>query len=648
MTAEPQPGYDPDGIDPAWWLDLLPPTPTDPVTGDAVQLPVDVDGEGEDVLGGSPGWQNPEVVSLELARRAQDAPDGSRQQQVLRVLCQASSAMLEPDDWAEPFRPFAEWADGSRSSLPSDLDPDQLALLAVLAPMLDHVPMRARVADIAWTYGDRSDSELLRLAIDGYLASPLERNAWHQLSKDAWLRGVELTQRRGKGEAARLAAAVDEMVDRILRGTTADGFMLVDLGDIVRRVGRVDAARAQQIADHFTALAAKSNTRFARHLERTAQRFLHVAGDNSAVLDSQVRVADPYVAEGDQRIAVGSGAEMAAGHFFEKAITVLTGLPRSYRLEHGIDERVDELRRRLGDNRHATLEAMVAFEPDPIDITKYVAEAQRTVAGLPRLEALVRLAVIHPLIDAEQAFKDARESLQEMPLSRLFGRATYAADGRKVAVGDGGVGDPDEAEQWSAVLRTFTIRVDLATQALIAPALDVISSEHRYDMALLRRLCWDSPTVPQGHVDLWARGLWHGLRGDFPSAVSMLIPQMEQFLRVTLKGLGVNTFTTDPTTGVEMERGLGALLAMDETAEFLGADLRLELRALLIEQEGANLRNDTAHGLLTDGAAWSSASIYAWWLVLRLVVVPVWNMLKADAEPDEPDPEEAPEGPESS
>lgn len=383
MTTEPKPSSGHDEIDPAWWLDVLPPTPTDPITGGAVQLLDDVKGEGEDVLGGPPGWQNPEVASLELGRRAQDAPDGSLQQQVLRVLAQASSAMLEPDDWAEPFRPFAEWADGNRSSLPSDLDPDQLALLAVLAPMLDHVPMRARVADIAWTYGNRSDSELLRLAIDGYLAAPLERNAWHRLSKDAWLRGVELTQRRGKGEASRLAAAVEQMVDRILRGTTADGFMLVDLGDIVRRVGRVDAVRARQLADHFTVLAAERNTRLARHLERTAQKFLRAAGDNRAVLDSQVRIADQYVAEGDQRIAVGSGAEMAAGHFFEKAISVLTGLPRSYRLEHGIDERLDGLRRRLGDNRQATLEAMVAFESDPIDISKYVVEAQRTGRPVP-------------------------------------------------------------------------------------------------------------------------------------------------------------------------------------------------------------------------------------------------------------------------
>lgn len=636
MAGRAQPRFDPAGIDPAWWLDLLPPTPTHPAPVDVVQLTVGVEGEGEgeDVLGGSPGWQNPEAVSLSLGNRAQDAPDGSLQQQVLQVLSQASSAMLEPDDWAEPFRPLVVWQDGSRSALPSDFDPVQLSLLEALAPMLDHVPMRARVADIAWTYGNRGDSELLRLAIDSYLASPLERNAWHRISKDAWIRGVELTQRRGKGEAARLADAIDKMVDRILRGTIADGFMLVDLGDIVRRVGRVDAGHASQVAAHLIGLAANSSTRLARHLERTAQKFLHATGDNSAVLDSQVRVADRYVAEGDQRIAAGSGSEMAAGHFFEKAITVLTGLPRSYRLAHRIDERVDDLRRRLGDNRQATLEAMVAFESDPIDITKYVAEAQRSVAGRPRLEALVRLAVIHPLIDVEQAFKDARVSLQESPLSRLFGRATYAADGRKVAVSDGGaLGNPDEAELRSAVLRTFSIRVDLATQALIAPALEVISSEHRYDMALLRRLCWDSPTVPQGHVDLWARGLWHGLRGDFPSAVSMLIPQMEQFVRVMLKGLGVNTFTTGQTAGVEMEKGLGALLALDETAGFLGADFRLELQALLVEQEGANLRNDAAHGLLTDAAAWSSASIYVWWLVLRLVVVPVWNMLNADATP---------------
>jgi hypothetical protein len=52
----------------------------------------------------------------------------------------------------------------------------------------------------------------------------------------------------------------------------------------------------------------------------------------------------------------------------------------------------------------------------------------------------------------------------------------------------------------------------------------------------------------------------------------------------------------------------------------------LELKAHLIEPAGANMRNDIAHGVFGDVAAWSYDSIYAWWTCLRLVVLPLWQM----------------------
>ena len=82
----------------------------------------------------------------------------------------------------------------------------------------------------------------------------------------------------------------------------------------------------------------------------------------------------------------------------------------------------------------------------------------------------------------------------------------------------------------------------------------------------------------------------------------------------------------DDATAVESEKGLPALLSMPESVDALGADLQYELATLLIQQEGDNLRHDTAHGLLHDGQAWSAGAVYAWWLCLRLVVVPLWNM----------------------
>jgi hypothetical protein len=81
-----------------------------------------------------------------------------------------------------------------------------------------------------------------------------------------------------------------------------------------------------------------------------------------------------------------------------------------------------------------------------------------------------------------------------------------------------------------------------------------------------------------------------------------------------------------PHHGRGIREGLPALLSMPETVDALGADLQYELATLLIQQEGDNLRHDTAHGLLHAGQAWSAGAVYAWWLCLRLVVVPLWHM----------------------
>lgn len=96
---------------------------------------------------------------------------------------------------------------------------------------------------------------------------------------------------------------------------------------------------------------------------------------------------------------------------------------------------------------------------------------------------------------------------------------------------------------------------------------------------------------------------------------------------------GVNTLVVDPLTGVETEKGLGALLVVDAALEILGPGLQLELRSLLVEQEGPNLRNELAHGLVTDAAAWSANAVYAWWLIMRIAVVPVWVAMHGDSEP---------------
>ena len=62
------------------------------------------------------------------------------------------------------------------------------------------------------------------------------------------------------------------------------------------------------------------------------------------------------------------------------------------------------------------------------------------------------------------------------------------------------------------------------------------------------------------------------------------------------------------------------MLGMTEAKEFLGEDLQYELRLLLTEQVGQNLRNELAHGLLAEGSFYSAPAVYVWWLFFHIAV----------------------------
>ena len=111
---------------------------------------------------------------------------------------------------------------------------------------------------------------------------------------------------------------------------------------------------------------------------------------------------------------------------------------------------------------------------------------------------------------------------------------------------------------------------------------------------------------------------------------------MEAMVRYHLKETNVQTTTVNPE-GIESELGLAALLNLPESEAVYGPELTFELRQLYSSPFGANLRNDVAHGLLADGENQSLLAVFAWWLLLRMVVVPFWNRMQAELPPSASD-----------
>jgi hypothetical protein len=62
-------------------------------------------------------------------------------------------------------------------------------------------------------------------------------------------------------------------------------------------------------------------------------------------------------------------------------------------------------------------------------------------------------------------------------------------------------------------------------------------------------------------------------------------------------------------------------LWMEEVEVIFGPDILFDLRGILIERFGCNLRNELAHGLMPEGAFYTAEAPYLWWLVIHLCYV---------------------------
>jgi hypothetical protein len=279
-------------IDPAWWSDAF------GVAGVDEHAP-------------------PERLSLEFQRLLGEPNLGETQRQVLEALAAATSATLKTGDWQQPFTPFMEF-DGRRSILPSDLTDEQKALLARIAPLIKQPSLRARVADVAWFYGERSRTDLVDLAIDGYTAMPLTVDVWYAVGEDSWQRAFDLVRRRGKDGQAPIKEMTSKLTRKVLTSSMDDRFLVVRWAAMLRENARIASDTARSIAEHLVGLASDTSAdpRLSRHLEREAAAWFGDS-DTPAANGCLERAARTYIAEADARIAADPKAGALAPVFHD-------------------------------------------------------------------------------------------------------------------------------------------------------------------------------------------------------------------------------------------------------------------------------------------------------------------------------------------
>lgn len=101
-------------------------------------------------------------------------------------------------------------------------------------------------------------------------------------------------------------------------------------------------------------------------------------------------------------------------------------------------------------------------------------------------------------------------------------------------------------------------------------------------------------------------------------AMHILAPQVENLFRNIAKEVGGLTVTLKDD-GSSMEKVLSSILSLPELLDCYDNDILFTFRGLLNEQAGANIRNEIAHGIISEYACSTGVCLYFGVAVIKLL-----------------------------
>lgn len=533
------------------------------------------------------------------------------------------SMMLIPNSANEPFQPYVQLED-KRTAIADDFTHEQLEFIANVHADIEEPLIKARFADLLWLCINPKKVSYVRVAIQGYLMLPISSETWHSDIGKCWERVIRLSRQISdrdsisKIEAALLIAFEDDYPDT--------PYMNLWIAELIER-SRLCTSQHEYIADKLFEQAKSFHSSCgysqARKYISLAERIFKFHGNNENYLASLVLYADCFELEGDSRCDENTPSQMVANSFYENALQAYRKVPIKNRDELGVTTKLISIRDKITEAGAGSLSEMRLLKTPGVDISALIKNARQHVADKGSLERtlLYYTGFISPKY--QELRTRTIDQIQEFPISNLFGGTHMAGDGRVIAktpaLDLASQNESSELTIFNKTIQNFQFDLQLAVEGEIVPALNQILSEYRVTKEFLKRICYHSPIVPEGREYLMASALWCGFEHDFSNGIHLLAPQLEHLIRTILKNNGVHTSNID-RDGIENENGLTTLLNHERAKDILGEDLLFEIKALFTESVGTNLRNEVAHGLLSDQSSGTIASVYSWWMVLRLVI----------------------------
>ena len=531
----------------------------------------------------------------------------------LFLLSNICSPMIDLESRNDPFQPFMTWGN-KRSFLPIDLIDEEILYLSSILDE-DFPPiLKARIADILWTYSKPKNKKHSEIAIENYISMDVFDDFFEPDVYVFWERAVMLAKQIKNSSL--IEKIKSKLLNEIDYPSTSWDFHLLKIIEIFDKTD-LDKGLNHELAEKLLEKQKEFNHEKQFHIAEkyleSATKLFKKAGNAEDSYRSLAFLAQATENHGDYR---KNESAMVANSFYKLALQRYREIPNSYRNTLQIDQKLDTVQDKITQSGLLITDELQLISTKQMNISELQEQSINHVKDKQTaFESLLYFSGVSSC-NFESIWKSTENNINNSPISSLFGATSVSLDGRKISSIPPLDGKNRDDVILKNAIKNFGIHMHLVVEGCILPALEQIQQEHLFPKEFLIQLCKFSSIVPEKREILVANALYQGFEGDFRSAIHLLAPQVENMIRQLLKRNRL--VTTHTENSIEEEKGLSRLVS--SARNILGDDLWFELQAVFTDSLSANLRNEVGHGLLDDDTSNSLYSVYAWWMILRLVV----------------------------
>ncbi|MGD1910477.1 MAG: DUF4209 domain-containing protein [Rivularia sp. (in: cyanobacteria)] len=498
-----------------------------------------------------------------------------------------------------------------------NLTDEHLNFLAEIAPEISDPELQARVADILWVR--KCVHEMAKLAVDAYLQSATELEDPQQ-----WKSGYERIERalrlsrRIKYHTDVVFAHIEKVLD-FYKGEDRS-FFSAKLMELLLEYRFGEPIKYATLAEKAAKLAESANNwHRARNYWEIKAQWHSIEENEEQGCNALMAAAETYVKEAEDALKRTPPSYSVASHFMQKAYEAFKRIPakKEDKIKIVAKARAEEVHKMLLDYQEESTKEFISLSHE-IDISNQVEQAKAQVRGKEFNDAIFALA----LLGTSPKISYLRQEIQENSESFYAIPKVMVNEVGKVTARQPSNFDEAETAMRFEMYRSARVLQSLHAQQYIEPARYQINLEHNVRIKDFISIISYSPFVPPNREYLFAKGLYAGLTGDSITCTHILVPQIENSIRYLLSQRGVLTSGID-NYGIQKEHQLSTTLYSQEIESIFDEDTLFDLKGLLIEKSGSNLRNRIDHGLINDNGFLSPLMSYLWWLTLRLCCLPI-------------------------